>query len=92
MRDIVNSAYGLQSDDLSSKAVEARELQNLGELDGLEFIACIKKSKNRDGKFENVIDEAVIPMSSKLSSQTNKLRRKDITSITKSRKIVPAWV
>jgi hypothetical protein len=92
MRDIVNSAHGIQSDDISSKAVKARELQSLGELNGLEFVACIKKSKNRDGKFENVIDEAVKVVASSPSTQTNKLRRKDITSITKSRKIVPAWV
>ena len=58
MLDIVNSAYGIQSDDLSPKALEARELKSLGELDGLEFVAYIKRSKNRDGKIVNVIDEA----------------------------------
>ena len=93
MRDIVNSAYGLQPDDLSSKALKARELQGLGELDGLEFVACIKKSKNRDGKIENVIDEAAkVVSSSGQSIQKHKLFRKDITAITKGRKVVPAWV
>lgn len=92
MRDILNSAHGIQSDDFSSKALKARELQSLGELDGLEFVACIKKSKNRDGKFENVIDEVAKIISSSISGQKNKLRRQDITSITKGKKIVPAWI
>ena len=92
MRDIVDSANGVQTHDVSSKAIKSRELASFSELDGLEFTACIKKSKNREGKLENTIEEAIVNASSIQLVQPNKLRRKDISAITQSSKFVPEWI
>ena len=50
MLDIVNSAYGIQSDDLSPKALEARELKSLVNLMALSSLLTSKDLKIEMGK------------------------------------------
>jgi hypothetical protein len=92
LRDIINSSYGLQPEDCSSSAQKARELRNIGDIDGLKFRALIKISKNQSGRAENVIDKAIMPDTHEPISPAKKLLRRDISTATSDRTKTPQWV
>ena len=57
----INSARGLSAKDLSDQAVKARHINNLAELNGIEFVAKIEISTDSDGNEKNEIKMAITP-------------------------------
>lgn len=61
IKAILNSARGLSSKDNSFAAQQARQLNCLGELDGIEFLARIDVETKPDFQQQNVIKIAITP-------------------------------
>ncbi|PCJ29624.1 MAG: hypothetical protein COA94_01090 [Rickettsiales bacterium] len=61
IRAILNSSRGYSNTDESEKASQARKINSLAELDGIEFIAKIDVEIDRDGNDKNVIKTAIDP-------------------------------
>lgn len=64
IRGVLESARGIRSDDPSDAARSARMIRSLGEMNGLEFVACIGIERDRDRPDEpgrNVIKAAIGP-------------------------------
>ena len=59
MRGIINSAYGLGDKDNSPDTQKIRNIQSLGELDGIEFIARIGVNRDANGEERNEIRSAI---------------------------------
>jgi hypothetical protein len=61
IKGILNSARGVHPNDDSPKAQNARRIQGLAELDGIEFVARIDWEKDAGGDDKNVVKQAVTP-------------------------------
>ncbi|MDH5528204.1 MAG: hypothetical protein OEY97_12965 [Nitrospirota bacterium] len=61
IKGILNSARGVHPGDESPQAQNARRIQGLAELDGIEFLARIDVEKDGNGDDKNVVKQAVTP-------------------------------
>lgn len=61
IKAILNSARGVSDKDNSLTAQNARRINGLGDLDGIEFVARIDIEKNQNGDDKNVIKLAITP-------------------------------
>jgi hypothetical protein len=62
LRGILESAKGIRPDDESENAKAARRIKDMGELDGLRFVAKIGVEKGTGGfKDKNILEAAVTP-------------------------------
>lgn len=61
VKAILNSARGFGELDESPKAKEARIINGLSDLDGIEFIARISVAKDQDGNDRNEIKFIIMP-------------------------------
>lgn len=61
IKAILNSARGVAESDNSEKAQNARRINGLKDLDGVEFIAKISVGKDQNGDGKNEIKFAVTP-------------------------------
>lgn len=59
IKGILNSARGFSAKDDSPQAMQARRIDGIGDLDGIEFTARIDVEKNQHGEDKNVIKTAV---------------------------------
>ena len=59
IKGILNSARGLGNKDNSLSAQNARRINGLGDLDGIEFLARVDIEKDQNGNDKNVIKYAV---------------------------------
>lgn len=59
IKGILNSARGFSAKDDSPQAMQARRINGIGDLDGIEFTARIDVEKNQHGEDKNVIKTAV---------------------------------
>lgn len=60
IKSILNSAYGLKPDDITSQACEKRRLNSFDDLDEIEFVARITQELDRQ-EYRNVIKTAIPP-------------------------------
>lgn len=61
IKGILNSARGISNKDNSPAAQNARRINGLGDLDGVEFAARIDIEKDQNGDDKNVIKLAITP-------------------------------
>ncbi|MBI5135807.1 MAG: hypothetical protein HZA24_00560 [Nitrospirae bacterium] len=61
IKGILNSARGAHPGDESPQAQNARRIQGLAELDGIEFLARIDWEKDGNGDDKNVVKQAITP-------------------------------
>ena len=61
IKGILNSSRGVSNKDNSSAAQNARRINGLGDLDGVEFAARIDIEKEPNGDDKNVIKLAITP-------------------------------
>ncbi len=61
IKAILNSARGIQPKDNSPQAQNARRIQGLQDLDGIEFVAKIGMDKDQYGEPKNIIAAVVTP-------------------------------
>ena len=63
VRGMIESAYGVSPTDESESAMTARQLSDWQDLDGLEFLACVKLEKSKDPQYKdkNRLSYAVTP-------------------------------
>ena len=63
VRGMIESAYGIKPTDESESAMTARQLSDWQDLDGIEFVACIKVEKSKDPQYKdkNRLSYAVTP-------------------------------
>ncbi len=59
IKGILNSARGIGNKDNSTQAQNARRINGLGDLDGIEFLARADIEKDQNGNDKNVIKYAV---------------------------------
>jgi len=59
IRGILNSAHNIAEKDFSPGALKLRRIDSFKDIDGLEFPARVKISKDQSGRFKNEIDEAI---------------------------------
>lgn len=59
IKGILNSARGIGNKDNSPAAQNARRINGLGDLDGIEFLARVDMEKDQNGNDKNVIKYAV---------------------------------
>ena len=59
IRSMLNSARGFSDQDYSVAAVQARTIESLADLDGLELVAKIEVTTDSDGQLKNVIKTAL---------------------------------
>jgi len=62
-RAMVDSALGLDSEDMSEAAKQKRQLRGLADLDGITFVAKIAVEPNKDQRYpdQNRLDRPVLP-------------------------------
>ncbi len=61
IRAILNSSRGISDKDNSPQAAQARRINGLGDLDGIEFLARIDVEKDQHDDPKNVIKFAITP-------------------------------
>jgi hypothetical protein len=61
IRAILNSARGIDPEDMSPDAAALRRIAGFGELDGIEFLARIDVERDGNGEPKNVVKLAVEP-------------------------------
>jgi len=61
IKGILNSSRGVSNKDNSPAAQNARRINGLGDLDGVEFVARIDIEKDQNGDDKNVIKLAITP-------------------------------
>lgn len=61
IKAILNSAKGISNKDNSPAAQNARRINGLGDLDGIEFVARIDMQKDQYGEDKNIIKIAITP-------------------------------
>ena len=61
IKGILNSSRGVSNKDNSPAAQNARRINDLGDLDGVEFVARIDIEKDQNGDDKNVIKLAITP-------------------------------
>jgi len=61
VKAILNSARGFHESDDSHKAQDARKINGLSDLDGIEFVARISVAKDQDGNDRNEIKFIITP-------------------------------
>ncbi len=61
IKSILNSSRGIQPKDNSPQAQNARRIQGLGDLDGIEFVVKIGMDKDLYGEPKNIINVVVLP-------------------------------
>ncbi len=61
IKGILNSARGLQPKDNTPQAQQARTINGLHDLDGIEFVAKVGIEKDMGGEEKNVIKVAITP-------------------------------
>jgi hypothetical protein len=61
VRAILNSARGISENDVSEKAQNARKINGIADLDGIEFVAKINTAKDQNGGDKNEIKFAITP-------------------------------
>lgn len=61
VKGILNSSCGLHPQDNSPQAQQARRIQGLADLDGIEFVAKVEMDKDQNGDDKNVIKTAITP-------------------------------
>ena len=62
IRAALESARGIRADDASEKAIKARQIASLADLDGLEFVAKIDVQAGEDGYDDKNVIQTVIPV------------------------------
>lgn len=65
VRSILESARSIEPDDMSEKAMQARRINGLADLDGLTFVAKIGVSKGKDGYEDKNQIAAAVPCTHK---------------------------
>ena len=61
IKGILNSARGISNKDNSPAAQNARRIQGLGDLDGIEFLARVDMEKDQHSNDKNAIKIAITP-------------------------------
>ena len=61
IKGILNSSKGLSNKDNSPAAQNARYINGLGDLDGIEFVGRVDMEKDQHGDDKNVIKLAITP-------------------------------
>ena len=61
IKAILNSAKGFKESDVSEAAQNARRINGLKDLDGIEFVAKISVGKDQNGEGKNEIKFAITP-------------------------------
>jgi hypothetical protein len=61
IKGILNSARGISNKDNSPAAQNARRINGLGDLDGIEFVARVDMEKDQHGNDKNAIKIAITP-------------------------------
>ncbi len=61
IKSVLNSSRGIAPKDNSPQAQNARRIQGLGDLDGIEFVAKIGMDKDQQGEPKNVINVVIMP-------------------------------
>ena len=59
IKTMLNSSRGIQPQDTSPQAQQARRIRGFAELDGCEFVARIDTEKDIDGETKNIIKTAI---------------------------------
>ncbi len=59
IKEILNSANGLKTSDVSERAQHLRKINDFGDLNNIEFLALIDIKREQDGTERNVINHAV---------------------------------
>lgn len=65
IRAALESARGIPASDTSERAQKARQIEGLGELDGLQFVAKVGIAKGKDGYDDKNEIQTVIPCTHK---------------------------
>jgi len=89
---MLNSANGISSDDLSKNALKARRINGFEDIEGIEFLARIKVTKNQKGQLQNDIDEPIIVKIPDKDFELVKLNQKELTSKLTSMATSPIWM
>lgn len=61
VKGILNSARGLQPQDNTPQAQQARRIQGFADLDGIEFVTKVEMDKDQYGEDKNVVKTAITP-------------------------------
>lgn len=89
IKGILNSARGFCSDDNSPTAQDARRINSLSDLDGIEFLARIDVEKDQNGDDRNVIK---VPITSDNAEYNSHMKMKQNATQSDDISDMPSWV
>lgn len=91
IKAILNSARGVSETDTSLKAQNARKINGLNDLDGIEFIAKISTTKDQSGNPKNEIKFAITPDHKEYARLMGNISSNNVTQNKSAGNNRPTW-